>query len=88
MLEKINKVLNNYSLPDVPFNHFDNNGPIEGIFLGINLKKSKWLFFGTYHRPKQSDDYYFTKVTHAIDFCANSLLVGDLNVEEHESPFN
>ena len=84
------KVLRNHDFPDVSFNHNDNKGPIEGIFLEINLKKSKWLLFGSYHRPKQCDEYYFQKVTHAMDFYAKSydkfLLAGDFNIEEHQEP--
>ena len=26
----------------------------EGIFIAINLRKTKWLIFGTYHPPSQS----------------------------------
>ena len=82
------KALEKHEFPDVSFDHADNLGPIEGIFLEINFKKSKWLLFGSYHRPKQNDEYYFDKVTHALDFYAkaydNVLLAGDFNVEEHE----
>ena len=30
---------------------------IEGIFVEINLRKTKWLIFGTYHPPSQNDEY-------------------------------
>ena len=86
------KILNAHTFPDVIFDHTDNLGPIEGIFLEINLKKSKWLLFGSYHRPKQNDNYYFQKVTHALDIYAKDyqrfLLAGDFNMEEHEPIFN
>ena len=82
------KILEKHRFPDVIFDHTDNLGPIEGIFIEINLKKSKWLLFGSYHRPKQSDGYYFDKVTHALDFYATDyqkfLLTGDFNTEEYE----
>ena len=46
------------------------------------------LLFGSYHRPKQNDDYYFEKVTHALDIYAKDyqrfLLTGDFNTEQHE----
>ena len=85
------KILQKHEFPDVTFDHTDNFGPIEGIFIEINLKKSKWLLFGSYHRPKQNDIYYFEKVSDALDFYAKSydrfLLAGDFNSEEYEAPF-
>lgn len=61
---------------------------IEGIFVEINLRKTKWLIFGTYHPPKQSDDYYFKQVGNSLDlYCQNYekfLLIGDFNAEESE----
>ena len=74
--------------PDVIFNNDDPLGPIEGIFVEINLRKTKWLLFGTYHRPMQNDEYYFEKVTHALDIYLKGydkfLLTGDFNTQEHE----
>ena len=40
---------------------------IEGIFVEINLRKVKWLLFGSYHPPSQSDNHYFENVTNALD---------------------
>ena len=61
---------------------------IEGIFVEINLKKVKWLLFGTYHPPSQNDDYYFENVTKALDLYSDKydkfLLAGDFNAEETE----
>ena len=34
----------------------------EGIFVGVNLKKTKWLLFITYHPPSQVDGYLFGEV--------------------------
>ena len=48
------------------------------------FRKAKWLLFGTYHPPTQSDSYYFTNVDKALDLCSNydkKLLVGDFNTE-------
>ena len=82
------KVLEKHEFPDAIFYHDDNLGPIEGIFLEINLKKSKWLLFGSYHRPKQNDDYYFYKVTHAIYLYSktydNLLLGSDFNIDANK----
>ena len=33
---------------------------IEGLFVEINLRKTKWLLFGTYHPPSQNDKYFFS----------------------------
>ena len=59
-----------YVREDVPSkvlrkNSFPND--IEGIFVEINFRKSKWLFSGTYHPPSQSHQYYFDKIDRAID---------------------
>ena len=34
----------------------------EGIFVDLNLRKKKWLLFGLYHPPSQSNDYFFHQV--------------------------
>ena len=62
---------------------------IEGIFIEINLRKSKWwLLFGTYHPPSQPDSYYFENVSSALDiytkFYNKILLIGDFNAEDSE----
>jgi len=61
---------------------------IEGIFVELNFRKSKWLLFGTYHPPSQSDDYYFSKVSNSLDIYlpkySNFLLTGDFNCEDSE----
>ena len=31
----------------------------EGIFVELILRKKKWLLFGSYHQPSQSDKYFF-----------------------------
>ena len=35
---------------------------IEGIFVELNLRKRKWLLFGSYHPPSQSNKYFFYQV--------------------------
>ena len=37
----------------------NHNHNLEGIFTEINLKKTKWLIFGTYRSPNQSMGYFF-----------------------------
>ena len=40
---------------------------IEGMFIEIDLRKTKWLILGTYHPPNQPDDYFFKAVGNALD---------------------
>ena len=40
---------------------------IEGIFVELNLRKKKWLLFGWYHPPSQSDEYFFHQVKKGLD---------------------
>ena len=73
------KPLNLHSFPD----------DIEGIFIELNFRKSKWLLFGTYHPPSQNDEYYFGCVSRALDIYSRSydkfLLGGDFNAVETEN---
>ena len=39
------KLVNKHMFPD----------DIEGLFIEVNLRKSKWLIFGSYHPPNQRD---------------------------------
>ena len=39
----------------------------EGLFIEINLRKSKWLLLATYKPPSFSKDYYFALVNKALD---------------------
>ena len=59
-----------YVREDIPSNilrkHFFPND-IEGIFVEINFRKSKWLLCSTYHPPSQSDQYYFDNIDKALD---------------------
>lgn len=62
---------------------------IEGIFVELNFRKSKWLLLGTYHPPSQSDSFYFDSIGKAIDFYNNKydklILTGDFNAQEEET---
>ena len=40
---------------------------IEGLFVELNFKKSKWLLMGAYHPPSQSDSYFFEHLDKALD---------------------
>ena len=64
------------------------NKHIEGMFIEINLRKTRWLLFGTYHPPSQSDKEYFEQVGLALDVYSDYgkfLLTGDFNAEDSES---
>ena len=61
---------------------------LEGIFLEVNLKKSKWLLFGGYNPSKDSIPHFlhqlsssFDKLMHNYD---NIILLGDFNSEFNE----
>ena len=59
------------------------------MFLEINLRKTKWLLYGTYHPPSQDDKYFFDHLGKALDIYSEKydkfLLVGDFNAQEGES---
>ena len=56
-----------------------------GMFIKINLRKTKWLILGTYHPPNQPGHYFFKAVGNALDQYLKSyekfLLLGDFNAE-------
>ena len=45
------------------------NSPIdvEGLFVELNFRQSKWLLFGTFHSPAQNDQYFFNCLDKALD---------------------
>ena len=61
---------------------------IEGLFIELNLRNSKWLLFGTYHPPSQSDEYFFHQVKLGLDryskYYEKFILIGHFNAEESE----
>ena len=58
------------------------------MFIEINLKKTKWQIFGTYHPPSQLDDYFFKVIGNALDHYLRTyekfLLLGNFNAEDTE----
>ena len=60
----------------------------EGIFIEVNLRKTKWLISGAYRPPSQSAQYFFKHVGFALDTYRQSydkfLFAGDFNVENNE----
>ena len=70
----LSRVLTKHVFPD----------DIEDLFIELNFRKVKWLLFGTYHPPTQSDSYYFNNLDKALDLYSHygkKLLVGDFDTE-------
>ena len=61
---------------------------IEGMFIEMNLRKTKWFILGRYHLPNQLDDYLFKAVCNALDPYLKTykkiLLLEDFNAEDTE----
>ena len=59
---------------------------IQGIFVELNLRKNKWLLFGSYHPPNQSDEYFFNHVQNGLDIYSKLydkyMLITDLEKSE------
>ena len=75
-------------IPSKLLNKHTFSSDIEGLFVEINLRKSKWLLFGSYHPPSQNDDYYFDSVSRAMDTYLGQydrfILTGDFNCQVSE----
>ena len=80
-----------YIREDVPSKELDNHLPnaIEGMFIEVNLKKSKRLLFRYYHSLSQSDNYFFFHVQNDLDKLNQKynkyMLVGNFNAEDSET---
>ena len=65
----------------------NHNSPhdIEVIFVELNLRYFKWLIFGSYHPPSQSDEYFFNRVEIGLDiyrkFYDKCMVAGDFNAK-------
>ena len=61
---------------------------IEWIFVEVNLRKTKWLLFATYHPSSEVDEYYFGKTEKGLDkysqIYRKVLMAGDFNAKESE----
>ena len=73
-----NKLASKHTLPD----------DIEGMFIEINLRKTKWLILGTCHPPNHPDDYFFKAVFNALDQYFKTyeklVLLGNFNAKDTE----
>ena len=74
-----NKELNEYSLPK----------DIEGLFVELNFRKSKWLLFGSYNPPNQNNEYFLETLGKGLDkyskYYDKFALIGDFNMEVSET---
>ena len=61
---------------------------IEGVFVEVNLRKSKWLIFGGYRAPCLSVEHFFKNVGFALDTYRQTydkfFLAGGFNMEDTE----
>ena len=59
---------------------------IKGIFVEINIRKTKWLLFGGYRLPRQQVEYFLKDVNYALDTYRQTfnkfLLAGDLTLRK------
>lgn len=76
-------------LPCKELNRFPTSNSFEGIFIELNLRKTKWLIFGGYNYNKSNIDNYLNtlglRLDHFMTNYENFLLLGDFNSETHES---
>ena len=64
---------------------------IEGLFVEINSRKSKWLLIGTYNPPSQNDQYYFDCLGKALDVYSSYetiILTEGFNSQQSECVFD
>ena len=64
---------------------------IEGLFVEIKFRKSKWLLFGTYYPPFQNDQCYFDCLDKVLDVYSSYekvILTGGFNAQQSECVFD
>ena len=59
------------------------SGDIEGIFIEVNIRNSKWFLMGGYNPNNDSISYFLSRVSKVMDMylkdCENIILLGDFN---------
>ena len=64
---------------------------IEEIFVELNLRKNKWLLFGSYHPLSQSDEYLLNRVKNGLDgyrkVYDKYMLIGDFTQRSQKRVF-
>ena len=80
-----------YVIEDIPsteLNSFNIDEDIKGMFIKINLRKSKWLVLATHKPPDHSREQYFDFIRISLDFYSekykNIILMGDFNITHTE----
>ena len=72
------KILERHKLPQ----------DVEGMFVKLKCRKSKWMLFGTYYLPSQNHQYHSEALDKALD-CYSSydriILIEHFNSEDHET---
>ena len=75
-------------IPSRELNTFKIDEGIEGVFIEINLRKSKWLVLATYKPPDHSKEQYLDFIRNSLDFYSekykNIILMGDFNITPTE----
>ena len=75
-------------IPSRELNSFKIDEGVEGMFIEINLRKSKWLVLATYKPPDHSKEQYFDFIRNSLDFYSekykNIILMGDFNITPTE----
>ena len=75
-------------IPSRELNSFKIDEGVEGMFIEINLRKSKWLVLATYKPPDHSKEQYFDFIRNSLDFYSekykNIILMGDFNINHTE----
>ena len=59
------------------------------MFVELHLRKTKWLLYGCYHPPSESDNYFFYHIKNDQDKSSqkynNYVLIGDFSAEVSEA---
>ena len=67
-----------YTREDIPSKLLANHTIVKEFFVKLNLRKYKWLFFGSYHTPSQSDLHFFNHVKKVQISIANFMIYTSL----------
>ena len=81
-----------YDIPSKQLSKHKRPDNIEGVFIKVNLRKTKLLILGTYCPPSQPVDYFFKNRGYPLDIYRQTyekfFLAGDFNTEETEPCFS
>ena len=77
----------NYFCENIPNKKLENHiaNDIHGMFIELNLRKTKWLLLGCYHPPYKSNNCFFYDTKNDFNKLrekhAKCIIVGDFNSE-------